>query len=172
MFPAEGGSICPTYTQSSFSALEPPKGQKLCFHISLNHFQLISAFCRIFFLQITKKLRNLKILLKIAQKWVKFQNFTILTYINILYIKRKHFSCRIQFHREKVWFYARKIEKKYFFESFMKIELEERMHQYRYLVKCRGMFFDQRNHLLGGIFPSIYLLFYMESHELFEIDGK
>ena len=40
-FPGEGGSICPTYTQGSFSPLEPPKGQKSCFHISLDHFQLI-----------------------------------------------------------------------------------------------------------------------------------
>ena len=24
----------------------------------------------------------------------------------------------------------------------------------------------------GGVFPSIYLLFYIEGHELFEIEGK
>ena len=26
--------------------------------------------------------------------------------------------------------------------------------------------------LPGGVFPSIYLLFYIEGHELFEIEGK
>ena len=43
IFPGEGGSIRPTYTQGSFSALEPPKGEKSCFHLSLDHFQQILA---------------------------------------------------------------------------------------------------------------------------------
>ena len=107
-FPGEGGSICPTYTQGSFSALEPPKGQKSCFHISLDHFQLIWAFLGIFFnkSQENAKIENLtKKLLK--NEW-NFKILQFLTYINILYIKGKHFSCRIQFHKEKVWFYAKK----------------------------------------------------------------
>ena len=56
------------------------------------------------------------------------QNFEIsqfLTYINIWYIKRKHFSCRNQFHTEKVWFFARKIEKNDFFDFFIKIEADQ-----------------------------------------------
>ena len=44
-----------------FLALEPQIGQKSCFHINLDHFQLIWAFFRIFFPQITKKMQKWKI---------------------------------------------------------------------------------------------------------------
>ena len=37
---------------------------------------------------------------------------------NMQYLKRKHFSHRIQFHIEKVWFIWRKIEKIKFFQFF------------------------------------------------------
>ena len=70
-----GGSICPTYTQCSFSALKPPKGQKSCFHISLGQIQLIWAFLGFFSHKSQKRMQKLKILPKIAKKWVKFQNF-------------------------------------------------------------------------------------------------
>ena len=53
-------------------------------------------------------------------EFLKFQISQFLTYINILYIKGKHFSCKIQFHTEKVWFYA-KNEKNNFSDFFVKI---------------------------------------------------
>ena len=71
--PGAGGPL----GHPSFSALESPKGQKSCFHISLDHFQLILAFFRIFFPQITKKNAKIENVLKIAKKWAKFQNFAI-----------------------------------------------------------------------------------------------
>ena len=51
------------------------------------------------------------------------QNFKIsqfLTYINILYIKRKHFSCRIQILPWKIFFVSKKFKKIGFFRFFIK----------------------------------------------------
>ena len=109
------------YSQGSFSVLEPPKSQKSCFHISLDHFQLIWAFLGIFFPQITKNCENWKSYQKIAKNEWNFKSLQFLTYINILYIKGKHFSCKIQFHTEKVWFYAKKITKIVFWFFWSKI---------------------------------------------------
>ena len=124
-FPGEGGSICPTYTQGSFSALEPPKGQKSCFHISLDHFQLIWAFLGFFFHKSQKNAKIENLTKKLLKNEWNFKILQFLTYINILYIKGKHFSCRIQFHKEKVWFFARKIKKNQFFKFFIEIEADQ-----------------------------------------------
>jgi len=78
-------------SQGSFSAPESPKSQKSCFHISLDHFQLIWAFLGIFFPQITKKCENWKSYQNIAKKWVKFQNFAIFDLYQHIINQRKAF---------------------------------------------------------------------------------
>ena len=45
---------------------------------------------------------NWKYYLKLLKMSEISEILQFLTYINILYIKRKHFSCKIQFHTEKV----------------------------------------------------------------------
>ena len=59
-------------------------------------------FQEFFFQKSPKKWRKLKIYQKIAKNKRKFRILYFLSYFNMQYLKRKHFSHRIQFHTGKV----------------------------------------------------------------------
>ena len=89
-FPGEGGSICPTYTQGSFSALET-KRSKILFPHKFGSFSTDLSLFGNFFSTNHIKMRKIKILPKIAKKWVKFQNFAIFDLYQHIIHERKAF---------------------------------------------------------------------------------
>ena len=113
------------YSQGSFSALEPPKSQKSCFHLVWIISNWFGLFWEFFFHKSQKNAKIENLTKKLLKNEWNFKILQFLTYINILYIKGKHFSCRIQFHKEKVWFYAKKILKDNFLDFFVKIEADQ-----------------------------------------------
>ena len=52
----------------------------------------------------------------------KIQKFQFFSHKHVIYLKRTHFSCRIQLHDEKIWFDGKKLKKFQFFNFFVKNE--------------------------------------------------
>ena len=48
----------------------------------------------------------------------KIQKFQFFSHKHVIYLKRTHFSCRIQLHDEKIWFDGKKLKKFRFFNFF------------------------------------------------------
>ena len=109
--PGEGGSICPTYSQGSLSALKPTKGQKSCFHISLDSFQLIWAFFGGFFTN-HKKNATIKNLTKTCQKMGEISKFCNFGLISTYYTSKESiFHVKFNFIQKKHDFMKRKLIK-------------------------------------------------------------
>ena len=67
------------------------------------------------------KIENLS---KIVKNELKFQFLEFLRYFNMQYLKRKHFSHRIQIQTRKHDFFEEKLKKIKFFQFFVKIDAD------------------------------------------------
>ena len=95
----------------SILAQEPILAQKSCSPNRWHQFKIIRNFFIILFPCITKKMVKNEDLLNNREKWAKITNFVIFEPFQHVIPQKKHFSHRIQFLTEKVWFVWMKIEK-------------------------------------------------------------
>ena len=107
-----GGSGSPPYLSWLRSKFWLKNHVSLKADIIYNSFGTFSEF---FFKNHQKNWRKFKIYQKIAKNERKFQILYFLSYFNMQYLKRKHFSHRIQFHTGKVWFIWKNWKKSHFY---------------------------------------------------------
>ena len=110
----EGGAAAPL----SILAMEQILAQKSCFPKAGINFNSFGPFSEFFFSKNHKNIDENWKPTKNCKKWAKILNFVIFEQFQHAIPQKKHFSHRIQFHTEKVWFFSKKIEKIKFFRFF------------------------------------------------------
>ena len=98
--------------------LEPILTPKSCFPGRLHQFQSIWHFFLEFYSKNPQKMAKMQNLSKIVKNGLKFWLLWFLRYFNMQYLKKKHFSCRIQIQTKKSDFFEEKIKKNWIFPIF------------------------------------------------------